>query len=161
MKLKWMKPDSKPIAVNNIADLTKWTWRNLAAKPESRCLIPLTDFAEAEGPKGAKTKTWVTIKGQPIAAWAGLWRVSDEWGPVYSGVMTDANEAMKPLHDRMPVLLHLSEWELWLHGTFDDAVAFQQRVYPDESIEMRRTSDLWVSEAARKANKDRAAAKKA
>jgi putative SOS response-associated peptidase YedK len=63
----------------------------------------LTSFAEPEGPKG--TKTWVTVKGQPIAAWAGLWRDSEEWGPVYSGAMTDCNDAMRPLHDRMPVLL--------------------------------------------------------
>jgi putative SOS response-associated peptidase YedK len=82
-------------------------------------------------------------------------------GPVYSGVMTDANDTMRPMHDRMPVILHPSEWELWLHGTFDDAVAFQQRVFPNNLIEMDRTSDLWVSEAARKAMKDRAAAKKA
>lgn len=161
LRLKGMKPDSKPLAVNNIADLNKPMWKGLAAKPQWRCLIPVTEFAEAEGPKGAKTKTWVTIKGQPIAAWAGLWRMSDEWGPVYSGVMTDANEAISLLHDRMPVLLHPSEWELWLHGGFDDAVAFQERVFPDDLIEINRTADLWVSEAARKAMKDRAAAKKA
>lgn len=161
MKLKGMKPDAKPLAVNNIADLNKWTWRDIAAKPASRCLIPLTEFAEAEGPKGAKTRTWVTIKDQPLVAWAGLWRMSDEWGPVYSGVMTDANNAMSVLHDRMPVLLRADEYERWLRGSFDDAVSFQQRVYPDDLIEMNRTADLWVSEAARKAMKDRAAAKKA
>ena len=33
-----------------------------------RCLIPLTGFAEPAGPKGAKTRTWVTVKGQPIFA---------------------------------------------------------------------------------------------
>lgn len=103
----------------------------------------------------------MTIKDRPIAAWAGLWRLSDEWGPVYSGVMTHANQAMSSLHDRMPVLLHPTEYEQWLHGSFADAVAFQQRVFPNDLIEMNRTSELWVSEAARQAMKDRAAAKKA
>jgi putative SOS response-associated peptidase YedK len=79
LRLKGMKPESKPRPVNNIADLSKSMWVGLARKPESRCLIPLTSFAEPEGPKGSKTRTWVTIKGQPIAAWGGLWRDSAEW----------------------------------------------------------------------------------
>ena len=103
LRLKGMKPDSKPRPVNNIADLSKPMWIGLAKKPEARCLIPLTGFGEPAGPKGAKTKTWVTVRGQPIFAWGGLWRRSAEWGPVYSGAMTDCNEAIRPLHDRMPV----------------------------------------------------------
>ena len=105
LRLKGMKPESKPKPVNNIADLRKNMWVGLARKREWRCLIPLTAFAEAEGPKGAKTRTWFSVKDQPIFAWAGLWRQSAEWGPVYAGVMTDCNEAIRPVHDRMPVLL--------------------------------------------------------
>jgi putative SOS response-associated peptidase YedK len=108
------------------------------------CLIPLTGFAEAEVPKGSKTRTWVTVKGQPIAAWGGLWRDSAAWGPVYSGAMTDCNEAMRPLHDRMPVLLHPDEYDQWLHGSFDDLVAFQQGCFPDDLIEITPTTDLWL-----------------
>jgi len=105
LRLKAMKPESKPRPVNNIADLSKPMWIGLARQPQGRCLIPLTGFAEPAGPKGAKTRTWVTVKGQPIFAWGGLWRESAEWGPVYSGAMADCNEAIRPLHDRMPVLL--------------------------------------------------------
>lgn len=144
LRLKTMAPTSKPKAVNNIADLTKNMWVGLARKPQWRCLIPLTGFAEAEGPKGKMTRTWFNVKDQPIFAWAGLWRISDEWGPVYSGAMTDCNEAIRPVHNRMPVLLHASEYDQWLNGSFDDAVAFQQRCFPDELIEMVRTDELWA-----------------
>lgn len=144
LRLKGMSPTAKPKPVNNIADLAKPMWKGLAAKPHWRCLIPLTAFAEAEGPKGAKTRTWFSVAGEPIAAWAGLWRVSDEWGPVYSGVMTDCNEAIRPVHDRMPVLLLHDEYERWLHGSFDDALGFQARCFPDALIEMTRTDELWV-----------------
>jgi putative SOS response-associated peptidase YedK len=143
LRLKAMSPTAKPKPVNNIADLAKPMWKGLAAKPQWRCLIPLTHFAEAEGPKGAMTRTWFNVKDQPISAWAGLWRMSDEWGPVYSGVMTDCNEAIRPVHNRMPVLLHANEYDQWLHGSFDDALAFQNRCFPDELIEMNRTSELW------------------
>ena len=144
MKLASMKPGSKPKAVNNIADLRKPMWVGLARKPQWRCLIPVTHFAEAEGEKGKMTRTWFSVRGEPIFAWAGLWRVSDEWGPVYSGVMTDANEAVAPVHDRMPVLLHREDYQQWLHGSFEDVLAFQKRVFPPDLIEMERTSDLWV-----------------
>lgn len=144
LRLKGMKPESKPKPVNNIADLNKGMWLGLARKPQWRCLIPLTAFAEAEGPKGAKTRTWFNVTDQPIFAWAGLWRQSDEWGAVYSGVMTDCNEAIRPVHDRMPVLLQPDEYDTWLNGDFDTAASFQQRCFPDELIQMVRTDELWV-----------------
>ncbi|PXA86591.1 DUF159 family protein [Nostoc sp. 3335mG] len=144
LRLKTMAPTAKPKPVNNIADLQKPMWKGLAAKTHWRCLIPLTGFAEAEGPKGAKTRTWFNVKDQPIFAWAGLWRVSDEWAPVYSGVMTDCNEAIRPVHDRMPVLLMPDEYDRWLTGSYDDALAFQARCFPDDLIEMTRTDELWV-----------------
>lgn len=145
LRLKTMKPDAKPKPVNNIADLRKGMWIGLARKPQWRCLIPFSAFAEAEGPKGGKTRTWFSVRDQPIAAWAGLWRESAEWGPVYSGVMTDCNAAIRPVHDRMPVLLLPDEWDRWLNGSFDDALAFQDRCFPDELIEMNRTEEPWVA----------------
>ncbi|WP_374838934.1 SOS response-associated peptidase [Mycoplana ramosa] len=144
LRLKDMKPEAKPKPVNNIADLTKPMWIGLARKPQWRCLIPLTAFAEAEGPKGKMTRTWFSLRDEPIFAWGGLWRVSDEWGPVYSGAMTDANEAVAPVHNRMPVLLHRDEYDMWLNGSLDDLLALQQRVFPSDGIEIDRTSELWV-----------------
>jgi putative SOS response-associated peptidase YedK len=144
LRLKTMAATAKPKPVNNIADLTKPMWKGLAARPVWRCLIPLTGFAEAEGVKGAKTRTWFTVKGQPIFAWAGLWRLSDEWGPVYSGVMTDCNEAIRPVHDRMPVLLQTDDYDRWLNDSFEDAIGFQQSCFPDDLIEIERTNELWV-----------------
>lgn len=85
LRLKTMSPTARPKPVNNIADLRKGMWIGLARKPEWRCLIPVTAFAEAEAEKGSKTRTWFSVRGEPIFAWAGLWRDSAEWGPVYSG----------------------------------------------------------------------------
>lgn len=144
LRLKGMKPESKPKAVNNIGDLRKPMWIGLAKKPQWRCIIPLTEFWEAEGVKGSMTRTAFRVKGQPIFAWGGLWRESAEWGAVYSGSMTDCNDAIRPVHDRMPVLLKPHEYDTWLNGSFDDLLAFQLRCFPDELIQMERTSELWV-----------------
>ncbi len=148
LRLKGMKPEAKPKPVNNVRELGKGMWVGLARKPQWRCLIPVTHFAEAEGEKGKMTRTWFSVRGEPIFAWGGLWRVSDEWGPVYSGVMTEANEAVSPVHDRMPVLLHRDDYRQWLHGSFEDILAFQKRVFPSDLIEVERTTELWVKKKA-------------
>jgi putative SOS response-associated peptidase YedK len=144
MKSKKTGLSIKPKPVNNIADLTSGMWRNIASKPSARCLIPLTHFAEAEGEKGSKTRTWISVRGQPIVAWAGMWRDSAEWGRVYSGLMTDCNEVVRPAHNRMPVLLLPEDHDRWLHGSIDDVIAFQSRCFPDELIAIERTAEPWI-----------------
>jgi putative SOS response-associated peptidase YedK len=73
-----------------------------------------------------------------------MWKDSAEWGAVHSGLMTECNEAVRPVHDRMPVLLHEEDYDLWLRGSLDDVMAFQGRCFPDELIEMERTGDPWI-----------------
>jgi hypothetical protein len=48
----------------------------------------------------------------------------------------------------MPVLLHPHKYDQWLRGSFEDLLAFQQRCFPDDLIEMDRTSELWVKKKA-------------
>jgi putative SOS response-associated peptidase YedK len=145
MKSKKTGLPIKPKPVNNIADLSSFMWRFIAPKPEHRCLIPLTGFCEAQGEKGAKTRTWIRVSGQPLFAWAGMWKDSAEWGPVYSGLMTDCNEAIRPIHHRMPVLLGQEDHDRWLHGSIEDVRAFQDRCFPDDLIEIEPTSEPWLA----------------
>ena len=67
--------------------------------------------------------------------------------------MTDCNEAIRPIHDRMPVLLQPDEYDGCLRGSVEDTVSLQSRCFPDDLIAMERTSELW---AQRKAASDRA-----
>ena len=73
-------PPDQTEAGHNIADLTSFMWRLVAPKREHRCIIPLTGFCEAEGEKGAMTRTWFGIHQQPIFAWAGLWKKQRRMG---------------------------------------------------------------------------------
>lgn len=143
MKSKVTGNPIKPKPVNNIANLDGYPWRFIAERADRRCIIPLTGFCEAEGEEGRKTRTWFSVKDQPIFAWAGMWDQSPEWGDWYSGVMTNCNEVVRPVHDRMPVLLHEDEWEAWLHGSLADVKAFQDRCFPDELTHCEPTQDLW------------------
>jgi putative SOS response-associated peptidase YedK len=142
MRLKGMKPGSKPRPVNNArADkLDSFMWRY--SFEERRCLIPVSEFAEAEGEKGAKTKTWFSLPDEPLFAVAGLWRNTDEWGLAYSMVMTEACRHVADVHGRMPVILKRSDWSDWLDGAPDNA-GLLCRPYPDLMV-VNRTKEPWV-----------------
>ena len=131
----------KPRPVNNARSdkLDSYMWRHSFA--DRRCLIPLTAWAEAEGDKGAKTRTWMSVKGEEVFAAAGIWRTSDEWGDVYSMVMTDAAGAAAEVHDRMPVLLAADDWDAWTDGSADEARGWCG-AYGGE-VRVERTKERW------------------
>lgn len=135
----------KPRPVNNArADkLGSFMWRYSFA--ERRCLIPVSEFAEAEGPKGAKTRTWFSLPDEPVFAVAGLWRDTPEWGPAYSMVMTEACIQIADVHDRMPVIVRREDWAGWLDGPAD-AARVLCRPYPDV-MQVRRTDEPWIRRA--------------
>jgi hypothetical protein len=45
-------------------------------------------------------------------------------------------------------LLSLRQRGGWVHGSYDDALTFQPRCFPDRLISMERTSELWVKRKA-------------
>lgn len=133
----------KPKPVNNARfDKLNSTWRNWAARPEQRCLIPTERYAEAVGEPGNMTTTWLSLKSQPVFAWAGLWRNSEEWGPVFTGVMSDNAPELSDIHDRSPVILAPEDWQTWLTGPFEDLYQFD-RPWPAEDVHVERTRVLW------------------
>lgn len=134
-------PRSKP--VNLVANLTSPMWDHMFPDPRYRCLIPLTAFAEPDGLPGSMTRTWYSIPEEPIFAWAGFCRNTEE-GPVYAGMTCDSNPAVGPLNPRMPVSLRPDEYDRWLHGSVEDVIAFQFRQYPAERLAIDRTDELWV-----------------
>jgi putative SOS response-associated peptidase YedK len=131
----------KPKPVNNTrADkLDSFMWRYSFA--ERRCLIPVTEFAEAEGEKGSMTRTWFSLPDQDTFAVAGIWRETDEWGAAYSMVMTEACVHVADVHDRMPVLLQRDDWGQWVDGSPEEARLLCQP-YP-AAMTVDRTSETW------------------
>ena len=131
----------KPRSVNNARTdkLDSFMWRY--SFEERRCLIPLTAWAEAEGPKGSKTRTWMSLPDAELFACAGLWRNSDEWGPCYTMVMTDAAGEAAEVHNRMPVILRADDYDQWQNGEPDEAKALCTGWTGPLTIE--RTEEPW------------------
>ncbi|NBW75406.1 MAG: hypothetical protein EBR34_06345 [Sphingomonadaceae bacterium] len=112
----------KPKPVTNARDdklLTPF-WRDSFAR--RRCLIPVTQWAEPQGPSGRMTRSWYSLPGIEVMAVAGVWRPTSEWGDCYSMVMADSCADMAEVHDRMPVILAPDNWSAWTSGSLDHAL---------------------------------------
>jgi putative SOS response-associated peptidase YedK len=91
-----------------------------AAVEKRRCIVPATGFFEWKGVAGQKQPFAITLPDRHVFGFAGLW---ERWKPAsgepvetFTIVTTDANEAVAPIHDRMPVILPRQAEEQWLHG---------------------------------------------
>jgi len=88
-----------------------------------RCLIPADGFYEWQTVEGRKQPLYIRRRDGRQLAFAGLW---ESWKgpkgepplaePVLSAtiVTTSANATLRPVHDRMPVILDEADWPLWL-----------------------------------------------
>jgi putative SOS response-associated peptidase YedK len=85
-----------------------------------RCLIPADGFYEWQKMPGEKAKTpiFIHLKNRKPFAFAGLWEIwnSNDGSQIYSTtiITTEPNEMMKPIHNRMPVILDPSDYDQWL-----------------------------------------------
>jgi putative SOS response-associated peptidase YedK len=106
-----------------------------------RCLIPADGFFEWKKGEGkVKQPFYIRLKKDYPFAFAGLW---EHWeGPNNSAidsctiVTTDANDTLRPLHDRMPVILHEGDYDRWLETKTDDPTQLCEllKPYPPEEL---------------------------
>ena len=82
----------------------------------------------------------VAAKDDHPFAFAGLcerWKGDGEEIESCSIIVTDANELVKPIHDRMPVNLAPEDYDLWLDPDFEGKAKLQEllRPFPAEEME--------------------------
>jgi len=107
----------------------RWSFR------KKRCLIPADGFYEWK--KEGKLKQPYLIHrqdGKPFA-FAGLWsswKSPDQERPIetFTILTTDANDLLRPLHDRMPVIVDPENFDLWLDPKIEDAAKLQPLLAP-------------------------------
>jgi putative SOS response-associated peptidase YedK len=116
-----------------------------SAMKRRRCLVPADGFYEWQRDGDRKRPHWVhPRKGGPIA-FAGLW---EAWiGPngeeleTAAIVTTAANDTLKPLHDRMPVVIQPDAFDLWLDPNADTQMASSlMKPARDDFFEVREVS---------------------
>ena len=112
-----------------------------------RCLVPADGFFEwAAASSGPRQPWYIGITGHACFAIAGLYESwEDPQGERIDTCVlltTDANERLRPIHARMPVILAPEDYALWLDpGVTEPAqLAPLLTSHPDEGIELRPVS---------------------
>lgn len=83
-----------------------------------RLLIPADGFYEWQKTEGKKQPFFFQMRDESPFGFAGLWeRWEGKEGHAINSctiLTTAANEVLRPVHDRMPVILAPDDYELWL-----------------------------------------------
>ena len=118
-----------------------------------RCLVLADGFYEWQRTGGAKRPMRIVMRSGEPFAFAGLWSVwRDPDGnriPSCAIITTAANDLLRPIHDRMPVILPRDMEEFWMDSNVDDPGALGTALapYADEAMEAYEVSTL-VNSAA-------------
>ena len=113
---------------------TKPTFR--AAFRHRRCLVPADGFYEWQALAESKRKQpwFIARRDRDPLAFAGLWErwISPAGDTLESCciIVTNANALMRPIHERMPVILDPADWDAWLAPDARDPAALQALLQP-------------------------------
>ena len=108
-----------------------------------RCLVPADGYYEWQK-IDAKTKQPYYIRrrdDQPFA-FAGLWERWDKGSdPIesFTIITSDANDSTRSIHDRSPVILDPSDFDMWLDPAFEGVDHLRTLLTPRQAAELVAT----------------------
>jgi putative SOS response-associated peptidase YedK len=101
-----------------------------------RCLIPADGFYEWHRTADGKQPYYIHRRDNQPFAFAGLW---ERWHDPNNGELetatiltTDANDLMRPIHNRMPVILRAEDYDRWLDPGNNDRQLLEPLLKPGE-----------------------------
>jgi putative SOS response-associated peptidase YedK len=141
-------PKEGPRMINARAETIETSAAYRTSFRRYRCIVPADAFYEwhrewAPGVKRPIRSEPFAIRrrdGEPLAfagLWA-IWRDPETAARLYSCtiITTEANEVVRPVHDRMPVILSPDTWDAWLDESASPAeLRGLLRPAPDEDLE--------------------------
>ncbi|MEM9137018.1 MAG: SOS response-associated peptidase [Cyanobacteria bacterium P01_F01_bin.42] len=112
----WAKDKTNKRLINARAETAHEKPSFRAAFKRKRCLIPATGFYEWRTDKDGKQPFYFHLNHHQLFAFAGLW---ETWEDIETCTIltTSANDILKPVHHRMPVILSPQDYRTWLSPT--------------------------------------------
>lgn len=113
-----------------------------------RCLILASSFYEWQSHSSDRTPYRISLKESPLMPMAGLWssyKAPDQTKIFTCTIITtQANDMIKNIHDRMPVILSPNQLNAWLNPQNKDVLALQSMLLPyaSKSMTMHPVSTL-------------------
>lgn len=147
-QIKWGLIPSWTKDANAIKGLINARAETLREKPSfrdafksRRCIIPASGFYEWQKARGGKQPFYFFLKDKEVFGFAGLW---ESWVDKTTGeeletctiITTEANDVLKPIHDRMPVILKAKSYDEWLDTNVNDTERLQKILIPYPADEM-------------------------
>ena len=144
----WAKGEDFGLKLINIRSetaLDKSMFKRLLAT--KRCIIPATGFYEWQRSSTKKRPYYVHVPDSTLFSMAGIydvWRGEGKELHTCSILTTASNDLLRPVHDRMPVILRRSMEEEWLRSgpLSEDMSVSMLTPYPSLEMEMYPVSDL-------------------
>lgn len=97
-------------------------------------------FFEWQKQNGTKTPLLIQLKSRSPFGFAGLYESwtspSGESVPTCTIITTEPNEIVRPIHDRMPVILRRDVEDLWLDTSIEDPTRLLNLLSPYSAAEM-------------------------
>jgi putative SOS response-associated peptidase YedK len=151
----WAEPGKKlPLMINARVEslMAKQMFRD--ALERKRCLVPASGFFEwvrSGGDKQPARPFYFHPPGPRLIAFAGLWaRHRDPRGDElhsFTIITTRANPLVKPIHDRMPIVLPPDDHAAWLSPDLDADAARALLGHPAGDDWLRDSVSTWVNKA--------------
>ena len=114
---------------------------------ERRCLVPADGFYEWRNDGSGKTPVWISLAEGELFAFAGIWAAlpSRDGGPDLHScaiVTCEPNQLIRPIHDRMPVVLTPDAEARWLDpGAAEEQMASLLVPAPEDLLVIREVVD--------------------
>lgn len=119
-----------------------------SAFKQRRCLVPATGFYEWKKQDGGKQAFYIHREDNKLFSFAALW---EQWQhdteTLYSCtiITTAATELMRPIHNRMPVIISPEHYYEWLNKTASPDDAYMLLSKPSYSEMNARPVSDWVN----------------
>ena len=117
----WCAAKPKPAPINAKAETVAKVPMFRDAYRKRRCILPIDAFFEWKAVLGTKVKQpyAIAMKDRSPFGLAGLWEnwkdpATGEWVRTFAVLTTPANDLVRDIHDRMPVILRPEDYERWL-----------------------------------------------
>lgn len=105
-----------------------------------RCVIPVDGFYEWKKEGTGKQPYYIRSAKRTVLGLAGLWErwQDDAHDPIetFTIITTSPNATIKPIHNRMPVILHPGDYDRWLDPEHRDLTGLREMLAPSPAGEI-------------------------
>ena len=143
-RMRWqLVPATEPVFSTKLSTInarsegifSRPLYRDLVIR--QRCIVPVSGFYEWKRSGELRRPFRIHLRDEAIMSFAGIW---DTWRPgtseerrSFSILTTSANDFMRDIHNRMPVILDRSHEAAWLDPAIRDRAVLEEMLQPCSS----------------------------